>query len=61
MMSMLFFSLIYGLVTTHDPISENGGLFLSEYLTLKKMLHEDVTKLDKTIYISKMSNARRSI
>lgn len=58
MMSLLFFSVIYGLVTLYDSTTENGGLFLSEYLTLKHDNKEEFTTYDKDIYVSKMENAK---
>lgn len=56
-MSTLFFSLIFGLITSHDPTSENSGLFFAEYLTLKAACEIRPSEFDKSIYESKMANA----
>ena len=57
-MIMTFFSLIYGLIISTDPTSENGGLYFAEYLRLKKDLGEPITKEDQVIYATKMASAK---
>lgn len=56
-MLVTFFSLIFGLVTSYDPITENGGLFFAEYLRLKTDLHMGITEEDHHIYEAKMLGA----
>jgi len=55
---MKYLSTIFGLVTKHDPTSENSGLFFAQYLTLKLILNQPITSYDKIIYMEKMYNAR---
>lgn len=53
-----YFSPIYGLVTKHDPTTENGGLFLLYYLVLKNILGIPITTKDRFIYVYKMDKAK---
>jgi ribosomal protein S24E len=53
-----YFSPILGLVTKHDPHTENSGLFFFHYLVLKSMLGMPITQEDINIYISKMAQAQ---
>lgn len=55
---MKYLSEIFGLVTRHDPTSENSGLFFAYYLTLKLITGKPITAYDKIIYLEKMYNAR---
>ena len=55
---MDFFSPIYGLVTRHDPVSENAGLFFLHYLVLKLMLGQHVSLNDYQLFYSKMDNSK---
>lgn len=50
---MKYFSEIYGLVTDGDPTSENGQLFLAEYLLLKEDT-EAVTTMSKQLNNSRI-------
>jgi len=56
-MNDLYFNDILGLVTKHDPGTENGGLFLAYYSVLLKMLNitDDYARV---IYTIKMGSAR---
>lgn len=47
---MDYFSPIYGLVTKADPITENGGLFLAQY-----MADNPRSELAKKIFLTKMN------
>lgn len=66
---MVYFSEIYGLVTKHDPVTENGGLFLAQYvasnpseevknLFLKKM---DLSKTEGGFYKRSAEHKKRSV
>lgn len=55
-----YFSPIYGLVTSHDLTTENGGLFFAEYLRLKQDLGIEDTAEDLIIFQNKMFDARVS-
>lgn len=57
---MNYLSDIFGLVTKHDPVTENGGLFFAHYLVLKLMLGIQITPYDHHIFLSKMDNANVS-
>jgi hypothetical protein len=52
-----YFDLTFGLITKNDRESENGGLFLSEYLVLLKMLN-NTNYLSGYVYTIKMGRAR---
>lgn len=54
---MKYFSEIYGLVTKNDKETENGGLFLAEYLTLKDMLNEPIPTDIEMLFWSKMDKS----
>ena len=48
---MEYFSPIFGLVTKYNPTSENGGLFLAQYLVHRP------NGIGKSIFLEKMNNA----
>lgn len=53
-MNNSYFSPIYGLVTSHDNFSENGGLHFSQYLRLKSDLNIAYSAEDRITYEAKM-------
>lgn len=54
---MEYFSEIYGLVTDNDPKTENGQLFLAEYVFLNSYMYgEDRT--DKFLFVSQLKNSK---
>lgn len=57
---MKYFSCIFGLVTKHDPTTENGGLFFAHYLVLKKALGLKITAEDFIVFTTKMLKAKTS-
>lgn len=57
---MNYFSEIFGLITRHDPTSENAGLFLAHYFVLKLILGEPILEHEKLIFLEKMANAKVS-
>lgn len=57
-MTLIFFSLIYGLIISTDKTTENGGLFFAEYLRLKSDLGEEITEFDRQVFDEKMKRAK---
>ena len=57
---MNYFSDVYGIVTKHDPVTENGGLFLAHYLVLKKYHEIEIDGRDRLLFMEKMHNAWES-
>lgn len=55
---MNYFSSIFGLVSKEDPQSENGGLQLGFFYTLKRMLGERITITEADLFVTKMRNAK---
>ena len=57
---MKYLSEVFGLITKADPITENGGLFLAHYLTLKLMVGTPNYFQDQIYFYEKMYRARVS-
>lgn len=57
---MIYLSEIFGLITKHDSTSENAGLFLAHYFTLKLILGVPILDDEKKIFLQKMENAKVS-
>lgn len=57
-MDMQYFSPKFGLVTSHDTGTENGGTFFLYYLILKQMNKLEITSFDRQIFQSKMNAAK---
>lgn len=57
---MIYLSEIFGLITKRDPTTENGGLFLAHYFTLKLILGVPILDEEKKIFLQKMDNAKVS-
>lgn len=55
---MNYFSTIFGLITKHDQTTENGGLFLLHFYTLKIILGVPISDHEKNIFVQKMENAK---
>jgi hypothetical protein len=57
-MDRSFFSNVYGLVTSTDKTSENGGLFFAHYLVLKDILRIKLDPFDYYIFKNKTNLSR---
>lgn len=57
-MDMQYFSPVYGLVTSLDTGTENGGTFFLYYLVLKQMNNIPLTEYDFNLFHAKMNSAK---